>query len=294
MKRTLALAGMFLLAAMGFAQAPDTSTQATPPPPAQQPDSSQTTPPPLAKAPAQTISPFDVPAFSRFSFGAGLSPLGIGLQVSTDINGHLNLRGIGNVFGYSTHFTTSGIPVSASLTLGSGGVMADYYPTHYGLRLSGGVLFINQNGASATASIPAGNSFTLNSQTYYSADTNAATGASPLTGTGNLALNSTKPSGVLTAGWGNHVRRSGHITIPFEIGVALVGSPKVSLALSGWACTDQAQTNCVNVAGNDPIAQQFESNLNSQISKWNNDLNVLQVYPIISVGIAYSWQTKAF
>jgi len=223
------------------------------------------------------------------SVGAGLSPLGIGLQVSTNVNAHLNLRGIGNVFTYSDNFTTSGIPINASLTLGSGGVMADFYPLHVGLRLSGGLLFINQNGASATASIPGGNSFTLNHQTYFSDN------ASPLTGTGSLALNATKPGGIVTLGWGNHVKRSGHITIPFEVGAVFAGSPKVTMALSGSACTDQAQTMCTDISSStNPIAQQFQSNLSSQIAKWNSDLNALEAYPVISIGVAYSWQTKAF
>ena len=115
--------------------------------------------------------------------------------------------------------------------------MADYYPSHLGFRVSGGVLLYNQNGASATASIPGGNNFTLDHQTYYSSNAN------PLTGTGNLALNSTKPGGIVTLGWGNHVKRERPLTVPFEIGAAFVGSPKVSLALSGTACTDQAQTD---------------------------------------------------
>ncbi|MGB6780811.1 MAG: hypothetical protein WBE36_02050 [Terracidiphilus sp.] len=290
MKRTLALAGMLMLAAIGFAQTPDSSSQATPPPPAQSPDSSsQATPPPPSKSSTQMISPLDVPAFSRVSVGAELSPLGIGLQVSTDVNRHLNLRGIGNIFSYSANFTTSGIPITASLTLGSGGVMADYYPSRFAFRVSGGVLFINENGASATASIPGGDNFKLDGQTYYSSNAN------PLTGTGNLALNSTKPGAVFTTGWGNHVGHKGHFSIPFEIGAAFVGSPKVSMALSGTACTDQAQTMCTDIASStNPIAVQFQSNLNSQIAKWNSDLNVLEAYPIISVGIAYSWQTKAY
>lgn len=276
MKRSLIFAGIFLLSASTtFAQMSDSSSQAAPPPPAQNP--------------TQQVSPYDVPPLSRMSMGAGVSPLGIGLQVSTDVNSHVNIRGIGNIFSYSDNFTTSGIPVTAKLTLGSGGVMADFYPLHVGFRLSGGLLFINQNGASATASIPGGNNFSLDHQTYYSSNTN------PLTGTGNLALNSTKPSGLVTLGWGNHVKRSGHITIPFEIGAAFVGSPKVSLALSGTACTDQAQTMCTDISSTtNPIATQFQSNLSSQIAKWNSDLNALQAYPVISIGIAYSWQTRAY
>jgi hypothetical protein len=283
MTRGLALAAILLLSLGGaFAQTADSSSQEPPPP----------MPPP--RTPAQMISPYDVPAFSRMSVGAGLSPLGIGLQVSTDLNAHFNLRGIGNIFSYSTSITSSGIPVNATLTLGSGGAMVDYYPFHPGFRVSAGLLFVNQNGASATASIPGGNSITLNNQTYFSADANPNTGATPLAGNGSLALNSVKPSAVISTGWGNHVKRSGHWAVPVELGVAFIGQPKVNLALSGWACTDPNQINCTDIAGNSPIAQEFQSNLNAQIAKWNSNLTGLQTYPIISVGVAYSFQTRSF
>jgi hypothetical protein len=282
-KHHFGFAGTFVLSACCtvFAQGPDSSSQTV------LPQSPQ-------PAPAK-ISQYEVPPLSRMSFGAGLSTLGIALQASTDINAHLNVRGVGNAFTYSTSFNTSGIPISANLNMGTGGVMLDYYPFHVGFRLSGGALFVNQNKASATADIPAGNSFTLNHQTYYSANANAATGTSPLTGTGTLALNTTKPGGILTTGWGNHVKRSGHLAFPVEIGAAFVGAPKVNMALSGWACTDQAQTMCTDIAStSNPIAVQFQNDLNSQISKWNSNLNVLTAYPILSFGVSYSFQTRAY
>lgn len=282
MNRGVTLAAILLLSlSTAFAQTTDSSSQATPPP----------QPPPTH---APMISQYDVPAFSRMSVGVGLSPLGIGMQVSTDINAHLNLRAVGNIFKYSTSITSNGIPIDASLTLGSGGAMVDYYPSHLGFRVSGGLLFVNQNGASATANIPGGDSFTLDNQTYYSANPNPATGATPLAGTGSLTLNGVKPTAVLTTGWGNHVKRSGHWAVPVELGVAFIGQPKINMALSGWACTDPNQINCANISGNNPIAQQFQSDLNAQIAKWNSNLTGLQTYPILSVGVAYSFQTKSY
>jgi hypothetical protein len=228
------------------------------------------------------------------SFGAGVSPLGIGFQVSTDLNAHLNVRGIGNVFSYSTSLTSSGVPFNAALNLDSGGAMLDYYPFHKGFRLSGGALFVNRNGATATANIPGGTSITFNNQTYYSANANPVTGATPLAGAGSLVLNTTTPSAVLTTGWGNHVKHDGHWDFPFEIGVAFIGTPKIDLALSGWACTDATQLNCANVADtSNPTAQQFQSNLSAQIAKWNSNISPLDTYPIVSFGVAYSFLTRS-
>jgi hypothetical protein len=42
--------------------------------------------------------------------------------------------------------------------------------------------------------------------------------------------------------------RTRHFSFGFETGVAFVGIPKTKLALTGTACTDPAQTNCVNAA----------------------------------------------
>lgn len=256
--------------------------------------SNDATPEPAAvQRPVTPSVPFNVPAFSRVSFGAGVSPLGVGVQFSTNINQHLNIRAIGNAFKYSDSFTVSNVPATANLKLGSAGVLADFYPFHTGFRLSGGALFLNRNQLNASTTLSGGDSITLNGNTYYSANTNPVTGATPLNGTGKLILNTTRPSAVLTTGWGNHVKRSGHLSFPVEIGVAFVGTPKATMNLTGWACQDAAQTECSNVA--DPknsVAADFQNNLNAQIAKWNSDIEPLKTYPIVSAGIAYSFGTR--
>jgi hypothetical protein len=231
--------------------------------------------------------------FSRMAVGTGISPLGIGVGVSTDLNRHLNLRGFGNVFKYNTTFNLDGFPVTADLNLGSGGVSVDYYPFHVGWRLTAGMLFVNDNQMSANMTVQGGNSVTINGTTYYSANANPATGVTPLSGTGALNLNGVKPGALLTTGWGNHVKRSGHWTFPFEIGAAFVGTPSIGIHLGGWACTDPAQTQCTNVTEpQNPIAQKFQSDLQAQIHKWNDDISVLQAYPVLSIGVTYSFQIR--
>jgi hypothetical protein len=232
--------------------------------------------------------------FSRFGFGVGFSPLGIGLQTATNINDHLNIRGEGNFFNYATSFTTSGFTADANLNLASAGVALDYYPFHKGFRVSPGLLFYNGNKLTATDTVAGGTSFTLNNETFYSANANSATGATPANGNAELALNTTKPSFTLTTGWGNMVPRSGwRVSFPFEIGVAFTGAPTLNANLGGWACHDQAQTECTNLSSNSPIAQEVQSDLQAQIAKWNNDLNVLKTYPILSVGVAYSFNVRS-
>ena len=216
--------------------------------------------------------------------------LGIQLQAATNLGSHFNLRGSGNFFNYSDNFTTNGISASAKLNLASAGAAVDIYPFRAGFRISPGLLFYNQNQVTASTSVPAGSSFTLNGTTYYSANTNAATGATPVTGTGTLGLNTSKPAFTITTGWGNMLPRNGHFSVPFEVGVAFIGAPSVNVNLGGWACYDQAQTECTNIASTtNPIAIAIQSNLAAQEAKWTSDLNPLKTYPILSVGLAYSF-----
>jgi len=230
---------------------------------------------------------------SHVGFGAGISPLGIQLQAATSIMAHLNVRATGNFFNYNTNFTSNGISATGKLNLASAGVSADFYPFHSGFRLSPGVLLYNQNEVTANANVPAGSSFTLNGQTYYSANTNAVTGATPITGSGVLALNATKPAFTITAGFGNTARGSGHWAFPVDVGVAFIGAPTIKVNLAGWACYDAAQTDCANIADpTNPIGQSVQSNLTTQEAKWTNDLNPLKTYPILSAGVTYSFHLR--
>jgi hypothetical protein len=172
---------------------------------------------------------------SRVGFEAGISPLGIQVQGATNIASHFNVRAGYNFFNYSMNFNSSGINANGALNLSSAGVMVDVYPFHSSFHISPGLLVMNNDQITATVDVPAGTSFTLNGTTYYSANANATTGATPVVGNGLLGLNTDKPAFTLKAGWGNIARRTGHWSVPFEAGVAFIGDPKVNVSLAGWA-----------------------------------------------------------
>ena len=228
--------------------------------------------------------------FSKVAFGTGISPLGVQLSMTTNLNQHINVRTTGNLFSYSTTFTTEGIASDAKLNMKSAGTALDIYPFHSGFRISPGLLFHNENQVTAKADVAGGTSFTLNDQTYYSAKANANTGATPINGNALLSLHTTKPAFTVTTGWGNTLPRKGHWSFPFEVGVALTGAPSLNVNLGGWACYDQAQTLCTDInSKTDPIAQEIQTNLHAQVAKWTNDIEPLKTYPIASFGVAYSF-----
>jgi hypothetical protein len=194
------------------------------------------------------------------------------------------------MFNYDTTFNTNGFAADAKVKLASTRTSIDVYPFHAGFRISPGIMFYNQNRVTANETVAGGTSFTLNDDTFYSANPNPVTGAVPVSGSALLNLHSTRPAFTITGGWGNAIARSGHLSFPVEVGVGFVGAPSLNANLNGWACYDQAQTQCVNVADpNNAIAVQVQSDLQTQIGKWTHDLEPLKTYPIISAGVAYSF-----
>ena len=98
----------------------------------------------------------------------------------------------------------------------------------------------------------------------------------------------------MTTGWGNMIsRKGGHWAVPVEVGAAFTGVPTLGMNLTGYGCTvkSDAATNgesCVNMATNATA----KSNLASQVATYQKDLNVLQVYPIFSVGLSYNFRIR--
>jgi hypothetical protein len=232
--------------------------------------------------------------FSRLALGGGISAMGINMQAAVNANAYLNVRAVGNYFTYSVNNVkigssggSNGVNVSGNVNFASLGVALDYYPfPRHGFRLSPGVMLLNQNNISASGVSTAGTSITLDSQKYYSDATD------PFAISANLGLNTHKQAFTMTTGWGNMIsRRGGHWSLPVELGAVFTGVPTVNLSLTGSACTNQADAadngpSCVNMATNATA----QANLNSQIAKYQSDLNPLKVYPILSFGVAYSFR----
>jgi len=229
--------------------------------------------------------------FSAIAFGGGMSLMGVNMQTATNMNRYLNLRGTGNLFNYTVdNISTNGFNLNGKVNMATAGASLDYYPfPSHGFRLSPGAIFYNQNQISAIGTPAPGKNITLNHQDFYADSVN------PLTASANLGLNTRQKAFTMTTGWGNMIprKRGGHISFPFELGAAFTGVPTLAMTLSGNACTNEADAaingpSCVNMATN----AQAQSDLAAQLAKWKSDLNPLQVYPILSFGIAYDFHAK--
>ena len=225
-----------------------------------------------------TASPSPGWASDRFGMAAKVSLLGGGVEGAMRVTHRTNVRAGFNILSYSRGFNKDGVAYNGQLSFKTFEAHYDIFPFAGGFHVSPGLLAYIGDPISASAAVPANQSFTLGGTTYYS-DPKSLIG-----GRGKINFNQAAPT--VTVGWGNLVsRKEGkHFTVPFEIGVAFQGSPKANLNLTGNAC-DAPGVNCRSVLSDATI----QSHILSEQTKINNSMSFFKVYPIISVGFGYKF-----
>ena len=210
--------------------------------------------------------------FSTVALGITGGTLGPGLELAFPLARSLNLRVGGSYFNFQTPFAIDGLNYDMALKLTSGQGAIDWFPTHGAFHISAGALYF-KNSVGATADVPPGQQFKLGGVTYLNSVDD------PVHGTASLKFQR-KIAPMVLFGVGNLIPRSGrHISIPFEFGGAYLAPPVVAMQLAGTSCTAQG---CFNTA-TDPTVQ---ANRAAEEAKLNRDIRLLQVYPILSIGLA--------
>jgi hypothetical protein len=240
-------------------------------------------PAPDAPAAPTPATPQALPSgnYGWFIWGVGFdaSSLGLSGQLAVQIMERANVRVGFNWFDYHGTATSGGVLYKGDLRLESVNANFDYFVFRK-FHVSPGLLIYNNNNGSETASIPAGETFTYGNTTYESS------AASPALVNARLGLNKVAPE--ILFGYGNMIPRRGRRWAwEVEAGIAYQGSPKVALALTGFVCTppNDAGPTCVNAA-TDPSVQ---SDVRIQEGKASSDASVFRFYPVVSVGISYSF-----
>jgi len=211
----------------------------------------------------------------KVGVGFRISSLGLGAEVAAQVTHSSNIRGGFNFFSYSRGYDHNGIHYDGDLRWQSAEAHYDWFPFSHSLHLSPGLIAYNDNHVNASASVPGGNTFTLNRVGYESDPTD------PVTGTAKLSFTKVAPTFLI--GLGNLVPRNGkHFSVNIEAGVAFSGSPKIGLNLTGSACIPGTNT-CNNVATNSTI----QSNVRGEQTIISNDLSPFKYYPLVSLTIGY-------
>lgn len=236
----------------------------------------QTPSPDPASAPAAQPS---APVASGHGFGVALkaSTLGLGVEAAVRLHPRVNARVGFNRFSYSREFDDddSNITYNGTLALQSFAAYVDLFPFRGGFHISPGLTVNNGNEVRLAATVPAGETITVDDVDYLSTANN------PIRTAGTISVASTRP--VLVMGWGNLVPRARRFSVPFELGVVFQGTPTGRLSYAGTACAPNGQ-NCRDMA-TDPTIQGHVRNEEAQL---NDDLglDVLRLFPVISLGVA--------
>ena len=214
--------------------------------------------------------------FSRIGIGVKMSTLGAGIEVATPLARKFNVRGGFNMFRYSRLITNDGIQYDGHLQFQSAEAHLDWFLLG-GLHISPGILFYNGNQLTATASVPAGQTFSVGGTSYESDPT------APITGTGKLDFVKVSPS--IMVGIGNLIPRNGrHYSFLFEVGGAYQGSARVALNLAGNVC-DTTGTICRAVSSDPTVL----ANIQAQQVRIQNDVNPYRFFPVLSVGVGFNF-----
>jgi hypothetical protein len=233
-------------------------------------------------------------SFSRMGIGAGISVLGIEANTALVLTQLFDARLSADYFGFNTRrIDVDGVDIYPGLHFASSSAVVDFYPFNTPIRFSAGLMFLNDNHAAATLAAAPGSNFTLNGQTFYTGGSTSGAVPPPFTGNVALAFHTIRPAPKLTFGWGKFIPRSDrHWSFPSELGVAFTGTPAISVAMVGTVCTDPGLTMCDNAADTtNPVGAEFNSALQARLASWRRGLNRVQIFPILTGGVSYSFGT---
>jgi hypothetical protein len=217
---------------------------------------------------------------AKVGVGLKVSTLGVGLEGAGRVTESSNVRVGFNWFGYDNDSTRNGINYGARLNLRSVEAHYDWFLTH-GFRVSPGLLLWNGNQIKGTASVPGGRQFTLGDQQYTSA------GSDPVHGPINIDFSKHKVSPLITAGFGNLVKRSGsRISLSVEGGVVFQGDRDSHLDLTGSVGTFPTFTPVSSPAVQASLRAE-ENKINQGLPPYDELNKVLRYYPVVSVGVGF-------
>jgi hypothetical protein len=217
-------------------------------------------------------------ADGKAGFAVKASLLGGGAEFAAAVTHRTNVRAGFNIFMYDRTFHKDSVNYAGKLSFKTVEAHYDIFPWAKSFHISPGVLVFVGAPVTATAAVPARQSFTLGGNTYFSDAT------VPVAGKGKINFNRAAP--MITVGWGNLIRHGEgrHFTVPFEVGIAYQGSPKATLNLTGNVC-DTPGVNCRSIASDSTV----QSHVQDEQNKINHSMEPYKVYPIISIGFGYKF-----
>lgn len=210
---------------------------------------------------AAALSAFTLPVYADTTVNGKLSTLGFGLEGAFPMIPTVDARIGLNTFKKSINKTSTSngndTNYTGHLNLESLEALADWHPFTGSFRISGGLVY-NNNNLSMTAQPGAGGTVSIGGISYP-----VGSGQSV-----DAKIDFNKVAPYLGIGWGRTPKNSG-LSFTSDIGILFQGSPKASVT-----------TNITGVAAAD---------INKANSDLNSSLNNFKIYPVISIGVGYTF-----
>jgi len=190
------------------------------------------------------------------SLQAAAGTLGVGVAAEMRLSDHFGLGLGGHYFKYNFDFTADAVDYNADLRLGSGVLLAHWYPLGGNFRISGGLAF---NGNEIEIQSKEGPIIEIGGTKYDLKEVGTLTGTAD--------FNSMAP--YLGLGFGPKPDARWGVTL--DLGVLFQGSPKVTLAADGLLA----------------LVPDFLLDLEEEEQAIEDELKNFQYYPILALGIFF-------
>jgi len=193
--------------------------------------------------------------------GAKAGTLGLGIEITKGITSAINGRIGFNSYSFDTSGSESDVDYDSDYNLETISALVDWHPFNGSFRTTLGVL-VNNNELDMTAK--ATGNVDIGGTLYTPAQIGNVDGVATF---GDIAP-------YIGVGWGNAVEQGQRLTFSFEVGVLMQGSPRVELTSSGGTLSS------------DPT---FLANLATEQAQLEDDLSDYDLYPVVSLGLAYQF-----
>jgi len=203
---------------------------------------------------------------SGYSVALKMGTLGVGVEVSSMISENFGMRGNINYLGYNDVRDAGDLTYDTDINFLTVGILGDYYPFGGVFRLSGGA-YLNNNNVDGNYAPTAGSTFELGNG-YYS--------SSEIINVNTVIEWENSISPYLGMGWGNNSQGKGW-GFSFDIGAMYQGSTIITT------------TPDINSNVPAPIRAQILADAQRETQTVQDDISEYKWYPVVSIGVTYSF-----
>ncbi len=195
-----------------------------------------------------------------------ISTLGAGVEYKYPVTDEIAV-GVGAYAGNFSH-TEKGdnVTYNSDLKLRHVAVTGSYYPWDNGFHVAGGIV-VNDSRLEAHANAKEGKSFNIDGKTYTTEEV----------GSVDAKVDLRRVAPYVGVGWDNGNKGAEGWSIAASAGVMFNGDPDLSLAAS--KCDLNTAEACA----------ELDRRIENERADFENNLNALKVYPVLSVGAEYSF-----